>query len=325
MIGVIHLLLQKGYSDILVLFDCLEFNDMWTFEILIEKVKFKKSKDLKLSAIKAMNKYFEDGKCSFPPIYYAIINKNTELLDFFFDNFSSKDIIKMLEYTIDDETVFSAIFKRCIKIESDSDNQVKVQGKSLILRTYLDIKALENIHPELSNLMPTMQCAMKLNLEQVYVPISLKFNETDLIHPLALFLTTCCDIKLYTNIIQMFGFDSDKPKIRENRDFFISQILTNLKIVDYPYFKHHVAAFLKNKKNKNVIKSVFEKWQCTKRVYDYFEQNFKFTLKYHEEIEYATNNIVTKHKASKKLTPDYIKDSEVTIKDIVNTAKEEQK
>ena len=128
MIGVIHLLLQKGYSDILVLFDCLELNDMRTFEILFDKVKLKKSKDLKLSAIKAMNKYFEQGKSHYPPMYYAIINENTELLDFIFNNFTKKDIFSMLECQIDGVTVFSAIFSQLLKTDLVQKNHIEKRG-----------------------------------------------------------------------------------------------------------------------------------------------------------------------------------------------------
>ena len=128
MIGVIHLLLQKGYSDILVLFDCLELNDMRTFEILFDKVKLKKSKDLKLSAIKAMNKYFEQGKSHYPPMYYAIINENTELLDFIFNNFTKKDIFSMLECQIDGVTVFSAIFSQLLQTDLVQKNHIEKRG-----------------------------------------------------------------------------------------------------------------------------------------------------------------------------------------------------
>ena len=128
MIGVIHLLLQKGYSDILVLFDCLELTDMRTFEILLDKVKLKKSKDLKLSAIKAMNKYFEQGKSHHPPMYYAIINENTELLNFIFNNFSKKDIFSMLECQIDGVTVFSAIFSQLLQTDLVQKNHIEKRG-----------------------------------------------------------------------------------------------------------------------------------------------------------------------------------------------------
>ena len=128
MIGVIHLLLQKGYSDILVLFDCLELNDMRTFEILLDKVKLKKLKSMKLSAIKAMNKYFEQGKSYRPPMYYAIINENTELLNFIFNNFSKKDIFSMLECQIDGVTVFSAIFSQLLKTDLVQKNHIEKRG-----------------------------------------------------------------------------------------------------------------------------------------------------------------------------------------------------
>ena len=128
MIGVMHLLLQKGYSDILVLFDCLELNDMRTFEILLDKVKLKKLKSMKLSAIKAMNKYFEQGKSHHPPMYYAIINENTELLDFIFNNFTKKDIFSMLECQIDGVTVFSAIFSQLLKTDLVQKNHIEKRG-----------------------------------------------------------------------------------------------------------------------------------------------------------------------------------------------------
>ena len=113
--------------------------------------------------------------------------------------------------------------------------------------------------------------------------------------------------------------------MKENRDFFISQIFTNLKISSNPHFKHHVDSFLKNKKNKNIIKSVLKENKCTRRIYDYLEEEFKFTVSYDPKIEYKPDSIVKKLKNSKKSTPDYIKDADVTINNIVENVKEEQK
>ena len=170
-----------------------------------------------------------------------------------------------------------------------------------------------------------MKIGIKMDPNQAYAPISLKFSETDLIHPLALILTLSSDINQYASIIQLFWFDSDNSEVKENRDFFISQIFTNLKIASNPHFKHHVDSFLKNKKNKNIIKSVLKENKCTRRIYDYLEEEFKFTVSYDPKIEYKPDSIVKKLKNSKKSTPDYIKDADVTINNIVETVKEEQK
>ena len=49
-----------------------------------------------------------------------------------------------------------------------------------------------------------MQIGIKMDPNQAYAPISLKFSETDLIHPLALILTLSSDINQYASIIQLF-------------------------------------------------------------------------------------------------------------------------
>ena len=230
------------------------------------------------------------------PIYYALTNKNQELMNIIIEHLSQKEIIESLSYQRKNkESVYACIFNK-LSQNKPIDGQLDE-----ILPEFI-----KNFINELNPFVILKQQYFRFN------SLSFRFKDKELIHPLIY------QIQDLSNEVSEFmkAFDIINAKSITTGFNFIDQLFIsgNIRWMAHQYMHLAIEKYLKNKQNlkkiERIINSDFPEVKArnySQRIAKFLENKFGIKIKVDAQKQRNKSKFVFK---CKQINDDYLKSSQ---------------